>query len=396
MAWERLILLDEAKRKKITITNQDLVKFISTHPLFQKNGVFDNAVYTTLIRNTLSLLPRDFEEYVRENLAVQTVRQEILKDINVSEEEIIDFYNMNFGQINCSYILVDDSLLPPELDTTEADLKEYYELHKDNFYDPAQVQIEYIEIPYSSTAENEQARKKLTSLYSKLISGDKTFRETALENGVKYSKPDIFSSENLLPEVPFFREFYETAFTLNKDEISPSIYSHPEKGSAYIIHKIENYPRQYKSYDEMKNALKDPALEKKRLALSKQKADELYTEMLTQGLSLEELSDEYNLRIKTSGQIGFDGYIENFGPTRNLLSKMENVAEGETIASVVSLKGVIIPRLDKRFPPEEKDFAEKKDRIKNLLLVRKQTKALDEWFNSKKTKVQLQADIKEL
>ena len=396
MTWERLILLDEAKRKKITISNEDVVNFIASHPLFQKNGVFDKTIYNALLKNTLSLLPRDFEEYVRENLAIQAIRQKIIKDINVSDEEIVDFYNNTFGEINCSYVLIDESLLSEDLAPTDTELKEYYDVHKDSFFDPAQVQIEYIEIPYSNTSENEQARKALTSAYSKIITEGKTLQKIAENAGLTYKKPDIFSAESLIPDVPFFEGFYETAFTLNEGEISPLIYSHPEKGSAYMIRKIKNYPKVYKSFEDMKDDLKEPAKETKRLFLSKQKADELYSEMKQQELTLENLADKYALNIKTSGNIGLDSYIENFGPTEKLISKMKDVSEKETIPSVVSLKGVLIARLDARIPPEEKDFAEKKARIKNLIFAQKQTKALEDWFKSKANTAQLQSNIAEL
>jgi peptidyl-prolyl cis-trans isomerase D len=396
MAWERLILLDEAQKKRIKITNQDVIGFISTHPLFQKNGVFDKNIYNTLLKDTLMVHPRDFEEYIRGNLAVQAVRKDILKDVNVQEEEIEEFYKKNFGKINCSYLIIGENVLDENIKITETDIEEYYELYKETFYDPARVEIEYIQATYSTPAEQRQIRKKLTSVYAKFLSGNDSFLQTAEKAGLTCKKPENFSREKLPESVPHSGEFLQTAFTLPEGEISSSIYSAPDNGTAYMIHKIKNYPRRYKSFDEVKNNIKKPALAMKRLKLSKQKAEEIYADMSVRGLSLEEAADSLDTEIKTAKGIGPEDYLENFGLAGELIYSMENAREGEPLHPVNSKKGVIIPRLDKRLPPDKEDLSEKHDRIKEVLLVKKQTKVFDDWFKAKEKKIKLEADLKEI
>ncbi len=63
---------------------------------------------------------------------------------------------------------------------------------------------------------------------------------------------------------------------------------------------------------------------------------------------------------------------------------------------IASVKSVIITRLDKRYPPDEKDFAGKKDRIKQMLLIRKQGEAFDSWFVKRSESAKLKVDLNEL
>jgi len=41
-AWERLILLNDAKKRGIRATDREVVELIESYPFFQRNGHFDN------------------------------------------------------------------------------------------------------------------------------------------------------------------------------------------------------------------------------------------------------------------------------------------------------------------------------------------------------------------
>ena len=106
IAWDRLIMLKEAKRLKIKAQDKDVISYIQSHPLFLRNGKFDEQLYSYILRNNLGFDPRTFEEIVRENVALQKMNESMTKDITVSDEELGAYYRAENCKFRISYALL--------------------------------------------------------------------------------------------------------------------------------------------------------------------------------------------------------------------------------------------------------------------------------------------------
>lgn len=88
-AWERLTLVEEAKRKGIRVTDREVIKEIQGLSLFRDNaGRFDERGYQVVMQYTLGATPRVFEEEMRENLMIQKMVQQMIGAPTATEEEI--------------------------------------------------------------------------------------------------------------------------------------------------------------------------------------------------------------------------------------------------------------------------------------------------------------------
>ena len=88
-AWERLIMLREAGRKNIKVSDSEVISFISRVPFFLgKNGSFDQRRYDIILANTFRRPARRFEEDMRDSLMITKLVQSMFKDIAVSDEEV--------------------------------------------------------------------------------------------------------------------------------------------------------------------------------------------------------------------------------------------------------------------------------------------------------------------
>ncbi|MDD5505600.1 MAG: SurA N-terminal domain-containing protein, partial [Candidatus Omnitrophica bacterium] len=76
-AWERLILLREAKNRKLDIADQEVINTIQNAPYFQKKSVFDNKTYTEILRYVFAVQPRTFEEQMRQNLILAKLYNQV-------------------------------------------------------------------------------------------------------------------------------------------------------------------------------------------------------------------------------------------------------------------------------------------------------------------------------
>lgn len=106
IAWDRLIMLKEARRLKVRADNSEVIAYIRNHPLFLRNGTFDDQLYNYILRNNLSLDPRTFEEVVRENIAMQKMNSELTKDIVLTDEELAAYYKANNCRFRIAYVLL--------------------------------------------------------------------------------------------------------------------------------------------------------------------------------------------------------------------------------------------------------------------------------------------------
>lgn len=92
LGWDMLIMAREAKNRKIKVTDKEVIGFIRSHPLFNRNGKFDDRIYEYILKNNLGVYPRNFEEIVRDNLVIYKLNNIVTKDITISDEEVLGRY----------------------------------------------------------------------------------------------------------------------------------------------------------------------------------------------------------------------------------------------------------------------------------------------------------------
>lgn len=152
LAWDRIIMLREAKAKGIKIPNKDLINSIRSHPIFLRNGKFDEGIYNYFLRYNLGIEPRVFEEMMRDNLTIQKMNDAQTKDMKVTDEEVREAYGKENGKFKISYTLVPATGFTDKVEVTEEEIAGYYDARKEDFV----IQIK--------EAEAKEAQKKYLRL----------------------------------------------------------------------------------------------------------------------------------------------------------------------------------------------------------------------------------------
>ncbi|MFQ5952797.1 MAG: peptidylprolyl isomerase [Candidatus Omnitrophota bacterium] len=397
IAWERLIFYNAAREKRIKVSNNSVMAFISRHPLFQRNGVFDVQVYNYILRNVMSMEPPQFEKLIKENLQITQFRQSLLRDTSVSDEELLEFYKITNDKIELSYILIDRNLFADKVNVLPEEVEIYYEENKDKLLSPAKVDVEYIEIPYENTSQRDSAIEKLEKIYPELRKAGQKFKETAQKHGLSYERTGVFSREELVPGIKESGQIHDAAFSLKKGETSSPILSGPEKGSIYVLRKIEHIDSAPLKFEEVKEKIREALLTAKSLQLAAEKGNQLYEKMTEEGMTLEEAGKISGQVVETAQGIGSNDYIENVGPAGTIVTQALKTGEGKAVPPLTFMeKGVLLVRVDKIIPADEKDFEEKKDELYQKLLSGKQIRAMDRWFQENAHKIKLKRSLNEL
>ena len=78
-AINRLILLREAKIRKIKVSDKEVIEQIESYPFFMAKGQFDTKNYEQNLQYGFHIQPRAFEEQVRQNMTISKLYRQITR-----------------------------------------------------------------------------------------------------------------------------------------------------------------------------------------------------------------------------------------------------------------------------------------------------------------------------
>lgn len=213
-AWERLILLTEANRKGMRVSDTEVVEKIRRFSLFQDaEGRFDQRSYPLVIQYSLGTTPRVFEENVRENLKIQKLFQQAVGSPTLAPEEMKEGFRRREESVKIRYLL-----LPKESAAQE--------IANAGRQDPNQM--------------------------------DRAARQT----GLKIISTDFFKRGEELPSLGQSGGALEPLFRLQPGEISPAL---PTPNGWIVAQLAEKQPADESKLESVKAELEKELLDQKRL-----------------------------------------------------------------------------------------------------------------------------------
>lgn len=223
---DRNLLLQEARRRQLKVSAQELD--VEWQKLLQNTYAGrQDRMQNDLYRQHYT--ENDFYQELRSRLLVQKVQQELQQAAKLSE----------------------------------AELKNYYQQHLDEFKEPEKIEVQHILIKadHDKAAESEAARKKAQSLLSELAQGV-TFKQLA----AKYSQ-DEGSKANGGSLGAFAKGQMEESFETVAWQLKPGEISKAPVKTSYGWHLIQrgpSLPARLKPFKEIKDQLKENLLEQKK------------------------------------------------------------------------------------------------------------------------------------
>jgi peptidyl-prolyl cis-trans isomerase D len=162
---QRKLLLREAKRQGIVVSDAELIEKVQAYPVFQANGQFDHSRYTQVLRLS-RLTPVDFEQNQREDLLLGKLENLIKDGVQVTEAEVKQAFIHDKEQVSAEYLPIDPGQFAAQVDLSATDLSTYYQAHLERFRKPEQAHIAYVIVdPESFTASVELTDEQLAQYY---------------------------------------------------------------------------------------------------------------------------------------------------------------------------------------------------------------------------------------
>jgi len=388
-AWDRLILLYYAKKKRIKANNKEVVERVASIPFFQSEGSFNQKAYNYIVQNVFGATPREFEESVREDIIISKVVDSVEKDISIKEEEVKEAYSRKNEKADISYVLINTDSFKKDVAIDEAELEPFYNSHKEQFRTPEERNVYYINLPYpekEGAGDEKEKTKQLAQEINDYLNLGEDFNALAKKYNLKIKETGLFSFGEAIPNIGLSYPFSIAAFGLSEERKNNVV---EDTMAFYVIKLKEKIPPSIPPFEEAKDDVQSALIVHKAEGLAKGSAEN-YLELLNlQKTSLENLSKQTKTDIINLKDITRESYIKDIGYNVEFSKAYFAIKEKEFTGPVKVGKGYCLIRLDKLKPIDAEIFQKEKQEFKKKLLEEKKKKAFQGWFAGLKQKANL-------
>ncbi|MBS0287525.1 MAG: SurA N-terminal domain-containing protein [Proteobacteria bacterium] len=414
---DETIMMSDAKKIGLTISQQRIGLMLNSIPFFIKDGHFSEDAYARFLMNT-GYTDKSFQSYIKTALIKQQLEQGLMqtsfslpsdldtlvkyilqkrdfrfltidraaleKDIVLKDDEIKAYYEKHLNdfkteeQVAVEYVVLSLQKLMDEYQPTEEEIQAYYHENAALFNDPERVQVAHILISVPKNADEKTfkaANERILDIQNRLKKGE-SFESLAKSlsddktSAVNGGKLEWISKGEMIPE------FEKSAFALaNKGDVSEPV--HTEFG-LHLIKLLDKQKAKSKSFDTVKDdivaKMKHESAQEKFATL----ADNMNDLAFDHADSLQPIVDKLGIKIEKS-----DYFTKTAGPKEKILQNAlvttaafnPNVKDDKNNSDLIKLdpENYLVLRVSNVIASKQKPLEEVKSEIVKTLLFDKST-----------------------
>jgi peptidyl-prolyl cis-trans isomerase D len=307
------LLAQEADRIGLVVTDEELRDVILAD--FEVDGTYvGNDRYEAIVRRSMRMTPRDYEEMRRKDLLVNKLRDltlrsvyvsdaeaeeeyrrrnekasfdaikltssSFLSDVEIDDSEVQTYYDEHQTELtrdeqrSIRYLLIDTGRLRRLLEVDQVEIEEYYQSHSNEFVEGEKVHARHVLIrldPNANQSDKAEAELRADSVAEMARQGA-DFTELASKHSDDPGSKDQGGDLDWFGRGQMVSAFEEAAFGAKPGEIIGPVKS--EYG--YHIIKIEGYrPESQKPLDEVRDEVRISIVEGRAAAEAEVRATAL-------------------------------------------------------------------------------------------------------------------------
>ena len=363
-AWDRIILLQEAKRRKLNASDAEVVEFIENIPLFERKGQFDNKIYTEMLRYVLRTPARIFEEQIRQNILLQKLYKQVVDALTITPDELKEEYRRANEEVSVSYIAGLPAEFGKEIIAQEGELKDYFTKNSLSFKQPPSYNVEYL------TGDSQE---KITEAALRLRKNT-DFNNVAKELGISAKETGLFNQIEAIPGIGWSPEISDLISKMKIGQLSSPI--HMEK-HYYILRLKEKKESYIPDFEKVKDKIRDSFIKEASREKAKKNIEDCLKELKT-APDFSRAAKLYGLKYGSTELFKYGSYIEGIGASDLLWAKAEKLKDNEISGAIDMPSGFYIIKLKSRVPLDEKKFSAEKEGFLEKLLEQKK----EEYFSA--------------
>jgi len=402
----RELILDEARRLRFTVTEQEVTDILARIPGFQdSNGKFSRARYEQILRFNRTA-PEEYEANQRLALLIAKFERFVKSSVRITDDEVsADFVKRN-ERAKLSYLKIGPAEGARRAKVGRSEIEEYYGEHQKDFQNPPRRRFIYAVFDPSlhregigedlDQAEIEDKSNRLAWEAAQKAAKDARENESLSELGKRHNlsvrETGFISSDADIDGSP---ELAARAFALLPGEISPAIFA---GGKYYLLQTAEVKPAETKPLAEVSGDIRKKLEEEK----GKSEALNIATdalESLQETRSLRRVSRRFGLPLqKTEFFSRGDTSVPGIGNSPEIFQAAFSLSKEQPNGEkVYSFEGnYYLISLEDREKADLNQLAEEKDEIKQKMLTLKQEVAFQGYLMNLREKADLEINFEKL
>lgn len=179
------ILLLEAQRQGIIVTDAEVSQYIVSYPAFQNQGQFIGRDGYLNMLSRASLSAAEFEEQLRQDLMRQKLQSLVTDGVVVSGADVEEEYRRRNEKVKLDYVTVNKSDFESEVKVSDEEARRFYDENPKTFERPVQRRVRFITLT--------------PQLFTSSVSiSDREIKRYYDENAYQFSTPEQVKASHIL------------------------------------------------------------------------------------------------------------------------------------------------------------------------------------------------------
>jgi len=140
---EHELLLQEAERRKLRVSSDEIKSAIMQQPYLQENGVFSERRYAAVL-NRMKMTAAEYEQQVAQEIMLQSMRSMMQQAVSVSEQELLELFRLRGERLKIAYLEFSQSDITDDLAVSQEELQAHYEQNAEQYRISEKVDVQYI------------------------------------------------------------------------------------------------------------------------------------------------------------------------------------------------------------------------------------------------------------
>jgi peptidyl-prolyl cis-trans isomerase D len=399
---ERALVVQEARRRGLIVTDAEVSAEVRRMPQFQENGQFRFEVYDEAVRRSYGS-PAKFEAALREQLLHDRMMAALEETVKVSEAEAKATWKASADKAALTYVLFPVAAAQAEAKPSDADVKAYadkegakieafYKANPDRFDRKKKARVRQILARVGAGADDAAAKARIEAAAARVKKGE-DFAAVARDVSEDLNTKDRGGEVGFVAEGTFEEAFAKAALELQQGQISDPVRT---PAGWHLLQSEEVVPAKQVS-------LADARLEIARELVAADRADALVQERaqaaldaVKKGKSLGELfpkDDGKKKAVKLGGTAivadetapfnGGSPFLPKIGPAPELAADALAAKAGDVLPKVYRTPaGAVVAVVKLRERPDDAAFAAQRDVFTTQLRRQKEGQARVAWLDT--------------
>ncbi len=318
------------------------------------------------------------QQYQRENTKVKfeyavVTLEDLMKQVHPTEAELKSYFEQHKQQYanaipekrQARYVVIDTAKVRQQVKVTPQELQQYYNAHRDDYRVPEQVNVRHILIKTPAPGPDgkvdeaavKAAREKAESILKQVQAGG-NFAELAKKYSEDPGSKDNGGSLGWIQRGQTVPEFEQAAFSLPKGQTSGLVRS---TFGFHIIHVDDKQEAHVKSLDEVKAQIEPQIAADKAASLTDSLATRVQNQARTVGF--DKAAKDNGLEVVNTGLFARTDSLPEVGSAPEFMSAVFSARANGTPDTVHIPQGYVVYQVTKVEPSRSPTFDEIRARV---------------------------------